>query len=285
VKWAGGKTQLLPELLKYVPKGFGAYTGFMAYHEPFVGGGALFWELAQMLPTSFASKDVILSDANVRVVVTYGAIARHVEDVIEILHRKEAAYLAADEETRSDCFYRDRRMEPSDPIARAAWFIFMNKTCFNGLCRVNKRDVFNVPHGKYKNPKICDAENLRACSRALNRGRVEILWEGFEGVEKRAAEGDLVYFDPPYVPAWKNRKTSYFTAYAVGGFSMQDQTRLRDLALRLKRRGVHVLLSNSHTPEVEEMYGHDFEMYEVEARRSVNSKGDGRGAVKEYIIR
>jgi DNA adenine methylase len=273
VKWAGGKRQLLPELLRHLPRKWGAY------HEPFVGGGALFWTLANMGPVIM--QEAHLSDVNLRLVTAYQAVRNNLEQLIALLRTHDRQYKMGGE----DYFYDLRKMERVIPVARAAWFLFFNRTCFNGLWRVNKQDQFNVPHGSYKNPTICDSELLGACSRVLNQGRVSIRWEDFTAVEQRAVKGDLVYFDPPYVPAFKNRKTSNFTAYTKDGFSMQDQTRLRDLALMLKKNGVHVMLSNSHTPEVEELYHRDFDLFEVEARRNVNSKGTGRGVVKEYIIR
>jgi len=159
--------------------------------------------------------------------------------------------------------------------------IYLNKTCFNGLYRVNKSGGFNVPFGSYKNPTICDEENLRACSAALAPAviRASGFWVTVADVER----GDFVYFDPPYVPV---SKTSNFAAYTAAGFGPKDQERLRNLALSLKRRGVHVLISNSGTEAVRELYSDkDFLIEEVQARRSINSKGKGRGAVKEYLIR
>jgi DNA adenine methylase len=259
LKWTGGKRQLLPELLKRVPASFGAY------HEPFVGGGALFFALAPM----FAH----LGDMNPRLVTTYRTVQSNVERLIERL-----AELALDHD--EEAFYARRASEPTTEISLAAWMIYLNKTCFNGLWRVNRAGRFNAPFGRHDNPTICDADNLRVCSAVLH-DRVLIRHEGFEAVADRAKRGDLVYFDPPYVPV---SATSNFTGYTSGGFGSADQERLRDVALALKRRGVHVLLSNSGTPAVADLYAGDFEVSEVAARRLINSKASNRGAVVEYVI-
>lgn len=260
LKWAGGKRQLLPELLKLVPANFGTY------HEPFVGGGALFFELAPKLAN--------LGDMNPRLVKAYRAVQDNVEALIG---RLRGLALDHNEET----FYARRANEPTDDLGVAAWMIYLNKTCFNGLWRVNKSGRFNAPFGRYDNPTICDAENLRACSAAMGSG-VLLSNQGFETVLSEAVAGDFVYFDPPYVPV---SATSSFAAYTAGGFGSTDQVRLRDLALTLKRRGVHVILSNSGTPEVARLYESDFEIIEVSARRGINSKATARGPITEYVIR
>lgn len=244
--------------MKYVPNRYGTY------HEPFVGGGALFFDL---LP-----KTAILSDFNERLIRTYRGIRDEPEKVIERLraypHDKE--------------FFLEMRemdIDARDDDEVAAWFIYLNKTGYNGLYRVNRRNVFNVPFGDYKNPSICDEGNLRACSRALKRAKLSV--SGFETVLDRAKPGDFVYFDPPYVPL---SVTSDFTSYTSAGFDMGDQIRLRDVALELKKRKVHVLLSNSSAEAVRELYS-GFEQVEVSATRAVNSKVEGRGKVTELLIR
>lgn len=258
VKWVGGKRQLLPKLLPRLPDRFGTY------HEPFIGGGALFFERR---PAT-----AVLSDQNERLVRTYRAIRDSVEDVIELLrgypHDKE--------------FFLDMRRRDIDAgtdVEVAAWFIYLNRTAFNGLYRVNSRNGFNVPFGRYASPRICDAKNLRACSTALQRA--DIRHESFESVLDRARRGDFVYFDPPYVPL---TATSNFTSYTADHFGPNEQIRLRDLALELKRRGVHVLLSNSSAPFVRELYAEGFELEEVQATRAINSVGSGRGAVTELLM-
>lgn len=259
MKWVGGKRQLLGAIEPLVPERFGTY------HEPFVGGGALFFHLGH--------RPAVLSDANERLVRTYLGVRDACEKVIE--------RLAAHRAQHDKAFFLRMRDEPIDEREDhevAAWFIYLNKTAFNGLYRVNSRNRFNVPFGDYKNPSICDAENLRACARAL--AGVEILVEPFDTVLDRARPGDFVYFDPPYVPL---SVTSSFTSYTRDRFDMPEQARLRDVARALGERGVHVLLSNSAAPAVRELYA-GFEQREVLAARSINSKGDGRGAIAELLI-
>lgn len=265
-KWAGGKTKLLPLLDKHLP------ASCVTYHEPFVGGGALFWHLANGKRFSRA----ILSDANADLVEAYLSIRDSVEDVIAILRdhgRKhcEAHYYAV----------RGWHRDATDLSApeRAARFLYLNRVCFNGLYRVNSKGHFNVPYGDYKNPTICDAENLRACSRLLQG--VEIGCRGFEWSLHVPRPGDVVFFDPPYLPI---SKTSSFTAYTEGGFRLKDHEWLRDIALDLKKRGVSVVVSNSAAPEIVELYREGFTIHRVHAARSVNSKGGGRGKIEELII-
>lgn len=265
VKWAGGKTQLLPELLARVP------AHYNAYYEPFVGGGALFFALAADNRIERAT----LSDANTDLVNTYRQVRDNVDAVVEILRHHEKAH----SEQHYYTVRSNAKLEDAD--WRAARFIYLNKTGFNGLYRVNKSGGFNVPFGRYTNPTICDEENLRACAMVL-RG-ADIRDVDFRTAAQEARRGNLVYFDPPYAPL---SKTSSFTAYTAGGFGHVEQEALADLALGLKMRGVHVLLSNSSVEVVEKLYAaRGFQIDEVDARRSINSKADRRGAVKEYIIR
>lgn len=261
LKWTGGKMALVPELLKHLPSTFGTY------HEPFLGGGALFFLLQP--------QRAVLSDVNLRLIRTYRAVKDHVENVIPILR---------DEYTprHSKEFYYAMRNLDADhygDVGVAVWFLYLNKTCFNGLWRVNKSNKFNVPAGDYKNPTIYNEANLRACSKAL--ASTEIHHSDFRACEVRAQPGDVVYFDPPYVPL---TATSDFTNYTAEGFSPKDQIDLRDLALRLKQRGVHVILSNSSAPAVRQLYGDPFTIHEVDVRRAINSDVEKRGAVKEFII-
>jgi DNA adenine methylase len=258
IKWAGGKRQLLPELLRRVPPRMGRYF------EPFVGGGALFFALRP--------KRAVLADVNDRLIRTYKGVRDQVEDVIERL--RSYPY--------DSKFYYEMRAQEIDSRSDAelaAWFIYLNRTGYNGLYRVNRENRFNVPFGRYTNVTICDESNLRACSAAL--AGVELLCADFE-VARRAKKGDFVYFDPPYVPL---SATSSFTGYTSGGFGPAEQERLRDTARKLKRRGAVVMLSNSSAGLVRELYAEDFEVQEVTAMRLVNSRATGRGAVTELIIR
>lgn len=259
LKWVGGKRQLLHELEPRLPERFNTY------HEPFVGGGALFFHV---LP-----ERAVLSDTNERLVRTYRGIRDAVEDVIGLL---------SEYPHDRDFFLqmRSRDIDSRSDAEVAAWFIYLNRTGFNGLYRVNRSNVYNVPFGDYENPVICDADNLRACSRVLRRA--EIKHESFEAVASRARQGDFVYFDPPYVPL---SASSNFTSYTSGGFGMQEQARLRDVARNLKAKGVKVLLSNSSAPAVFELYRDGFELASVGATRAVNCRAAGRGRIQELIIR
>lgn len=259
VKWAGGKRSMLRHLLLLVPSSYGTY------YEPFVGGGALFFALRP-------SKAVI-SDINRRLVRSYVAVRDDVDEVVALL--KTYPY--------EKDFFLKMRATPIDArsdVEVAAWLIYLNRTCFNGLYRVNRRNEFNVPFGKYANPTICDEANLLACSEALKCA--SILHDPFERVLESAVPGDFVYFDPPYLPI---SATSSFTGYSADGFGLRDQQRLRDVALELKDRGVHVLLSNSAAPAIRGLYAEGFEVTEVLASRAINAKGDGRGKIPELVIR
>lgn len=261
LKWAGGKRQLLPELKARLPASFGTY------YEPFIGGGALFLELAP--------PQAVIADRNPRLVRTWRGVRDGVEQVIELLrsYPVEEEFFYAFRE-------RDIDAAPTDAEV-AAWMIYLNKTAFNGLYRVNKRrGTFNVPWGRYKNPNTCDAANLRAVSARLQG--VEIRHQGFEQLREQPQAGDLVYFDPPYEPL---SVSSSFTAYTEHGFGPKDQERLRDLARELKARGVHVLLSNSSAPLILDLYRDGFQVDLVMASRAINSVGAGRGKVAEVIIR
>ena len=259
LKWVGGKRQLLPRLLPHVPQRFGRYF------EPFMGGGALFFSLAPGLAS--------LNDGNVRLVRTYQAIRDRVEDVVALLRTYPHD---------RDFFIslRTNDIDASTDVEVAAWLIYLNRTAFNGLYRVNSRGGFNVPFGRYKNPTICDADNLRACAATLKSA--SIMHGDFEAAVADARAGDFVYFDPPYVPL---TATSDFTSYTAEGFTDADQVRLRNVALRLKAGGITVLLSNSGAPRVRELYANGFEIEEVTANRCINSAADRRGAVVELLIR
>jgi len=259
IKWAGGKRQLLPEIRKHVPKKFGRYF------EPFIGGGALFFDLEPCGAT--------LCDQNERLVRTYIGVRDDVEGVIRLLSTypyKKSFYM----KTRA---LSTTRMSGAE---QAAWFLYLNRAGFNGLYRVNKKNEFNVPFGRYENPTICDAERLRECSKAL--GSAVIAKCDFQKMLDGARKGDFVYFDPPYVPL---SATSNFTSYTDKGFGPADQVRLRDVALSLKKRGVHVLLSHSSAPMVRDLYASGFQIFPVTATRAINSKTEKRGAIAELLIK
>lgn len=257
IKWVGGKTQLLPHLRAAMPMSFGTY------YEPFLGGGALFWDVAP--------KRAILSDANAELVNTYRVVRDHVEPLIEAL-----STLVYDK----DVYYRVRGYDVKalTQVERAARFVYLNRTCFNGLYRVNKSGGFNVPFGKYTNPMICDADNLRACSAALADAEIEV--RNYDHVVLAADPGDFVYLDPPYLPA---SPTASFSAYTAAGFSRADQENLARVARDLVSIGASVLISNADTPTAHEIYA-GLHVRSVSARRSCSAKTSGRASVSEVLV-
>lgn len=263
LKWAGGKTQLIAALMDHVPASFGVY------HEPFLGSGALFFSLYRRRRIRRA----VLSDINAELIDTYLAIRDHVAEVIELL--RSFPY-------EKEFYYALREQDPwrlSLP-ERAARMIYLNKTGYNGLYRVNRQGKFNVPFGRYKSPRYFDRENLLAVAQSLQD--VEILCTSFETVLERAAPGDFVYFDPPYVPL---TQTANFTSYHANGFGPSDQERLRDVCVALSERKVYVMLSNSNTKMVRSLYGLEhFSIEEVLAKRAINCQGAKRGKVPELVI-
>jgi len=263
VTWAGGKTMLLGELRSRVP------THVRTYAEPFAGGAALFFALEEDASHTF--ERAVLADQNEDLIACYRAVRDDVEAIIAAL----SAFRYDEEE-----FYRVREEEPSglSDAARGARLIFLNKTCFNGLWRVNRKGKFNVPFGRYTNPKIVDAEGLRAASRALAKADLRVA--DFGEVTKGLEPGDFVYFDPPYVPV---SKSASFTAYAQGGFGPAEQDRLAAELGTLKARGVLAMLSNADTEGTRELY-RDHAIHPVTAARSINSKSAARGKVGEIIV-
>jgi DNA adenine methylase len=255
VKWAGGKRQLLDQLIKYVPKDIEDYC------EPFVGGGALFFKLRP--------RHAVLNDLNYDLINAYEVVRDCCEELIERLREHQVKH-------STDYYYTIRGTKYTDLIDAAARFIYLNKTCFNGLYRVNKKGEFNVPIGSYKNPVICDADRLRSCSADL---RGAILCNG-EFDADCLCGASFVYFDPPYVPV----KSTSHTEYCSDGFGYADQVRLRDCVDRLSDRGVRVLLSNSDTDVVYDLYA-GYRIDRVQARRAINSNGSGRGSVYEVLVR
>ncbi len=267
VKWVGGKRQLLKqfrELGLYPPEAFDPMTS--TYHEPFVGGGAVFFDL---LP-----KNAKLSDLNSELVIAYNVIKSNVDELIESLQKHiydKEYYLKI----------RAEKVEELSEIEVASRFIFLNRTGFNGLYRVNKSGQFNVPFGRYSNPIICDEDNLRRVSDAL-RDTI-ITHQDYKNVLETAQSGDFIYFDPPYYPI---STTSSFTSYTAGGFLEKEQTELRDTFVKLHKKGCFVMLSNSDTPFINKLYsGLDgITINKITAGRAINSKGTGRGKITEVLI-
>jgi DNA adenine methylase len=257
LKWVGGKTSLLPELLRHVP------TRYRRYHEPFVGGGALFF--------SVAARRAVLSDNNAELVHCYQQVRDDVHAMLATLarHVYERAH-----------YQSVRALDPLQlsSAERAARFIYLNKTCFNGLWRVNRAGRFNVPIGRYTNPRFYDPGALLAASSAL--AQTELVHAPFEEAVVKAGPGDFVYLDPPYDPV---SATSSFASYTADGFTWDDQKRLARACIALNRRGVRFLLSNSATDRVRELY-RGFEQRLVRAPRFINSKAESRGRVDELLV-
>lgn len=255
VKWAGGKTQILPYLLQYIPGEYGSYI------EPFIGGGALFYSLQP--------QKAILGDANIDLIYTYQVVKDNVEALIALL----GTYVY-----NKDFYYNLRKQEPIDPVERAARFIYLNRTCFNGLYRVNKKDQFNVPMGSYKNPVICDAKRLKACSNALKS--VLLIAGDYTKTIGMAQKGDFIYIDPPYHPV---SVYSDFNRYTADFFYAEDQIKLRDNIDRLVKQGCKVLASNSYSQFILDLYA-DYTLIPVPARRNINSIGNKRSNATEVVI-
>ncbi len=261
LKWAGGKARLLDQFAAHMPH------DFERYHEPFVGGGAMFFALAP--------DDAVLSDVNPRLIETYRAVRDDVDGLIERLHDHARRHNKA--------HYYASRLRFNEPrtdggTERAALFIYLNKTCFNGLYRENSRGGFNVPMGRYANPTICDESTLRSASRALQN--VDLRVGGFVDVLERVDEGDFVYFDPPYVPL---STTSNFTTYSKDGFGMREQLQLARTFAKLARRGCRVMLSNHDCDAVRELYA-GWRIETVSASRSISRNGKKRKPVGEVLV-
>lgn len=264
LKWAGGKGQIVPRLLAELPSSFGNY------HEPFLGGGALFFALYRQ--RMMDGRKVYLGDSNKELIRTYKAIRDNVDGVIVALEP-----LKYDEEQ----FYELRAVDPTGLLATAtaARMIYLNRTCFNGLYRVNRKGQFNVSWGRYKDPLICDEVNLRAVSAAL--ADVEFMDTSFEGMSSKTKPGDLVYLDSPYLPV---SATANFTSFTRFGFSLEDHEWLRKMFFDLATGNVFVLMSSSDNEWARESYKFVGRIMEVRARRSINSKATKRGKVKELLI-
>ncbi|MEZ4502061.1 MAG: DNA adenine methylase [Dehalococcoidia bacterium] len=276
LKWAGGKQQLLPALRAAAP------SRFERYIEPFLGGGALFFALAQEGRIPSEAGTALLTDLNEELVTTYVEVRDDLGQLAARLGELETAYLEADTEARASMFYAVRDETPATPLEVAARFIFLNKTCFNGLYRVNRSGRFNVPHGRYARPRILDRPTLEAASAALRDA--ELRTADFEATCAGARRGDFVYLDPPFHPL---STTSSFTAYTRADFGREDQLRLKWLIDELTERGVAVVLSNSPHPWLVGLYEADRDRYRIEripARRAINAQGTGRGAIDELLV-
>jgi DNA adenine methylase len=289
LKWAGGKRQLLPYIRRSYP------ASFNRYREPFLGSGAVFFDLYGR--GRLAGHCVELSDNNPDLIACYDAVRKAPVKVIAALQD------LAEEQCRSGTghYYevRDGRFNPARLQAgangtlrytpeMAAMLIYLNRTGFNGLFRLNAAGRFNVPAGRYRAPKICDAENIRCVAAALNDPLVRLMQADFEDMLQRAAAGDFIYIDPPYAPV---SQTSHFTSYTAGGFGHEEQRRLWELIVKLAQRDCQILLSNSTAGEIADLYeGSDearkarLNCLRIPARRAINSNAARRGPVTEFLV-
>jgi DNA adenine methylase len=283
LKWAGGKRQLLPALRRFYP------AAFRRYIEPFFGSGAVFFDL--QAAGRLDGRQAWLVDDNVDLIGCYRMLVSRTDDVIA-----ELRLLATGHAAGGDKFYyevRDTRFNPKRAAASAytpelaAMLIYLNRTGFNGLFRVNRAGEFNVPVGRYTNPRIVDEPHVRQVAAALRSRGVTLVHGSFEGALLEAGKGDFIYCDPPYAPV---SRTACFANYTATGFTLTDQKRLQQALVDAAARGAHVVLSNSSAPEIVQLYSTDtarraqLRIERVPARRAINSRADARGAVTELVI-
>lgn len=264
-KWVGGKRQLLPVLHDLMPE------DFENYFEPFIGGGAMLFSLAP--------DNAVINDMNSDLIEMYRTVKETPEELLELLEKHQ-------ENNAKEYYLKIRELDRSDAIndlsrvERAARLLYMLRVDFNGLYRVNSKGQFNVPYGRYKNPKIADRENIMSVSSYFNNANVTFYNGDFEAAVADVKEHDFVYFDPPYIPL---TETAAFTSYTSDGFGLEEQERLRDLFFKLSDKGAYVMLSNSDTPLTRELYK-DGNIHSVQASRAINSKASKRGKVGEVVV-
>lgn len=293
LKWAGGKTQLLSELVKHLPTTLKNTHTIDSYIEPFVGGGAMFF----YLKNKYDIKKSFLFDINRELIVGYKVMQNNYRDLISRLEEVEKEYLDKTNEERKEYYYKIRHIYNkqmlnfdyenynNEWIERASYLIFLNKTCYNGLFRQNKKGEFNVPHGSYKNPSICCTENIIEVHKALKD--TEIFCADFTKAEEYIKKGSLVYLDPPYLPL---NHTSSFTSYSKEDFTEKDQLRLTEFFKKMDKRGAYLMLSNSdpkNEDPTNDFFDKLYEKYIIDrvlASRMINCIGSGRGRISEVII-
>jgi DNA adenine methylase len=266
LKWVGGKRQLIPAIMEHLPKNINNLN----YYEPFIGGGALFFHLQP--------QNAFINDFNEELINVYNVIKNNLPELISDLkkHKNEADYFY---EIRS--LDRSEKFQDLSQVERASRVIFLNKTCFNGLYRVNNAGEFNAPFGRYKNPNIVNEPTLKAVNKFLNNSNVRISSGDYSEILESADENSFVYFDPPYHPI---SESSNFTGYVQGGWNIYDQIRLRELCDELHDRGVKFLLSNSSAQFIRDQY-ENYAVTTVKATRAINSNGADRGEIDEVLIK
>lgn len=269
IKWAGGKGQLIPQIIRLIP------TRFARYFEPFLGGGAVFFQLASL------DRNAFLSDINYELINAYRVIKNHVEELIPALIYHQNEY---NKSPKKYYYHLRDSTGVMNKINKAARFIALNKTCYNGLYRVNKNGLFNVPIGRYKNPIICDANNLRKMSVVLKRSGSYLEVSDYKKIlVEKAERDDFVYLDPPFYPI---SNTANFTSYTNNGFSLEDQRELATIFDELTGKGCKVLLSNSNTEEIRRLYSNYSHLTQViNVNRSINAIASKRAGHTELLIR
>lgn len=284
LKWAGGKRQLLPIINENLPSEL-INNKIDRYVEPFVGGGAVLFDLVQ----KYEFKEIIINDYNSDLMNLYNHIKYNVDSLIKELFIVSEKYISLDDDSRVEFYYTIRNLYNNiskDSINKSAYLIFLNKTCFNGLYRVNSKGLFNVPHGRYKNPTVLDENNLRNVSNALKN--VTIMQGDFSNIIDFVDDKTFVYFDPPYRPL---NNTSSFTSYSKDEFDDNEQIRLANLFDELNRKKAKLLLSNSDPKNIDECDNFFDDLYSkynimrVKAKRVINSKSNGRGQITELLIK
>ena len=269
VKWVGGKRQLMQDLENNFPK------QFTTYHEPFLGGGAVMFNLLTKKPQLSCN----VSDFNSDLILAYVTIRDKLEKLIESLENHSKNY----HKNSTEYYYEVRQQEPKQQIEKVSRLLFLNKTCFNGLYRVNKKGQFNVPLGRYTNPNIVNKENLTAVSKILQSNKIKISCRDFEAVLGDTKKEDLVYFDPPYQPV---SSTANFTSYTHRDFTEDDLERLAKLADQLHSKGCYVLLSNSNSKTVKDFFSKKYwKISSINVNRAINSNAQKRTGHKEIIIK
>lgn len=285
IKWAGGKGQLLPTIREFYPQGLG--VSINKYCEPMIGAGAVLFDILN----NYEMKEIYICDTNVQLINLYRVVKNKVEELIYLLSQYETTHLNKNDVERKKYYYQQRekynaeiqKSSDNNSVIRAGLFIYLNKTCFNGLYRVNKKGLYNVPMGSYKNPKICDEENLRIVSGLLQK--VTIFEGDYSTVKDMLDENTFVYFDPPYRPL---TSTADFTSYNADEFNDAEQVRLREFVKSINF--AKVMVSNSDPKNTNENDNFFDDLYlgldinRVFANRAINSKGDGRGKISELLI-
>ncbi len=290
LKWAGGKGQLINQIKEFIPSEFVVGKQIEKYFEPFVGGGAVFFWLSR----EYQINQAYLYDVNPEIISAYKTVRDHIRAVCQELRDLENQYIELRKPKREALYYEKRaeynqyisEQRKNHSVRRTALMIFLNKTCFNGLFRVNSQGLFNVPFGRYENPTICDEENLRAVNAVLQG--VEIDCRDFSYCLKKAGANSLVYFDPPYRPI---SKTANFTGYIKDGFNDESQRRLKKVCDELTKNGAKVILSNSDPKNVDpddnffdELFRKKYKIERLRATRMINCNADKRGAIQEILV-